>query len=882
MADQHGGSGLVHRRIDLRGAHYLGGHPGRPRAEKTRFLYLAAKGVEFRTGMTPVTVPWESVTALKVGGAEDLSGWDLPGGAEPTGGDPAAFLLVESDAGRPLFEIPGMEVPALLALLEPLQPLLAPGVAEAETAIGRPEPDVDGEGEPVADLAPAAGSDDVEGGVVPDGGAEATETALTGAAPGDDGGSASPPDAGEGGAADAEGEVEPDGAAGAEPATEPDAATEPEAGAGDGAVAEADAAPGAATEPDAGARSEDAAAAEPDTDAEAAPAPEADADSEAGAELAGVSEGAEESAAETDTLAAEPGAAPAGEAQEQSEAPQAAEAKGAAPPEASAEPGPAVTAQVEGAGDEAGAEPAAPSASPAAVAARNDASLELDTVQMAALGLDGVAVDGWSSDDDLVLDDDFVLDELILDEEPVAHGPALVICGNGHECEPGTRFCPQCGEAVGVLRCPRGHPAAPGAVFCSECGAELETVPIVAGALAEEVAQLERAVGEAAEALERIRAAQESEIAQLFKELGDLRELASDERFLPLRRVFHEQHVTLKRAEMALAEARLAMADSLTSGEAGALVDLRRTELDFAIQMLLESTELIALPGNDEEGKELVHRHMAGIFTECDDQRLATELAYAKARDEPHAVAAAELDRELTMLRRELAARRGDGKASARELWEMEGEIAALWVRQLEARRAAAIAQGDVAGTDAVEVVLGVARREREAHAASEPPDARAHPVLDEMKAKMSTVFTGADRVPRTTDRRVGVAKRAVAEFRDYFDAHPAATTGLPRKLAARLEHDWEEYSVSARKLVGAPTVITGRSDAQTRVQWIKADQMIINAWTRRVTLVATELEVSRHVGDEARAEALQCLLDVVTEGLRVSSQAAKVEVPAV
>jgi hypothetical protein len=204
-------------------------------------------------------------------------------------------------------------------------------------------------------------------------------------------------------------------------------------------------------------------------------------------------------------------------------------------------------------------------------------------------------------------------------------------------------------------------------------------------------------------------------------------------------------------------------------------------------------------------------------------------------------------------------------------------------VSQLNERRAAAIARADVAGTDEADVLLAGARDEAKAHAAQAPPQVKKISRFDaEMMTVMPTVLTGAQRVPRSADRRVGAAKRAVAEFRDFFDTHPAPAIGVDERLIDHLAEEWEEYGSMARQFVNAPTVVPGRSSQRTKIHWIKLDQLIVNAWVRRIGVVAAELEVSDAAGDRDRSEGMRKLLDAVNEALRLASQAAKVEVPTV
>jgi hypothetical protein len=392
----------------------------------------------------------------------------------------------------------------------------------------------------------------------------------------------------------------------------------------------------------------------------------------------------------------------------------------------------------------------------------------------------------------------------------------------------------------------------------------------------------EEAVRVATETLRRMRTAQEGEVRPLLREVGSLSALALDQRFLPLRRSLHEQHITAKRAELALAEAQRD-AGRISGDEADALTDLRRAELDFAIQMLLEVTELIALPGNDEEGRELVRQHMAEIFSECDEKRRAAQLSLAQVRGEPHALRAAELESDITAKVAELATRREARKPDAAEIWRLEDELLGLRVSQLNERRAAAIAQADVAGTDEADALLALARDEAKTHAAQAPPQAMKISRFEaEMMTAMPTVWTGGQRVPRSADRRIGAAKRAVAEFRDFFDTHPAPAIGVDDRLIDHLAAEWEEYNSMSRQFVNAPTVVPGRSSQRTKIQWIKLDQLIVNAWLRRIGVISAELEVSDAAGDGDRSDGLRKLLEAANEALRLASQAAKVEVPTV
>lgn len=67
------------------------------------------------------------------------------------------------------------------------------------------------------------------------------------------------------------------------------------------------------------------------------------------------------------------------------------------------------------------------------------------------------------------------------------HLPAIagmLVCANGHDCEPGSKFCAECGGPVRIpvpmASCPQGHQVAATSKFCPECGS-----PILRSAAAE-------------------------------------------------------------------------------------------------------------------------------------------------------------------------------------------------------------------------------------------------------------------------------------------------------------------------------------------------------------------------------------------------------------
>ena len=53
-----------------------------------------------------------------------------------------------------------------------------------------------------------------------------------------------------------------------------------------------------------------------------------------------------------------------------------------------------------------------------------------------------------------------------------------LICAEGHDAEPGSRFCQECGSPVrqpaASVKCPQGHENAVTAKFCSDCGSPVQ------------------------------------------------------------------------------------------------------------------------------------------------------------------------------------------------------------------------------------------------------------------------------------------------------------------------------------------------------------------------------------------------------------------------
>jgi hypothetical protein len=77
-----------------------------------------------------------------------------------------------------------------------------------------------------------------------------------------------------------------------------------------------------------------------------------------------------------------------------------------------------------------------------------------------------------------------------------------MVCENGHDNEPGSKFCQECGGRMRqpvIAACPDGHPMTPAAKFCSECGkpAVVMTAPAIGPPAAPPAARTPKPTGSA-------------------------------------------------------------------------------------------------------------------------------------------------------------------------------------------------------------------------------------------------------------------------------------------------------------------------------------------------------------------------------------------------
>jgi hypothetical protein len=478
-----------------------------------------------------------------------------------------------------------------------------------------------------------------------------------------------------------------------------------------------------------------------------------------------------------------------------------------------------------------------------------------------------------------------------LDDGAVPEWAETPRCPSGHRVPDGARFCPACGAAVAGLRCRRGHTVALGASFCSTCGVPLgpDRPDVPAG-----VEVLRRRAREAGALLVSMRLAQQVEMNRLLWEdrghdvdgappwIDGDHGVVANPRFLPLRETFHEQHVVVKRADMALAEAEVE-AGLVPPSEAPLLLALRRIELEFASLMLLEVTELVALPRNDTEGERLVLEHLGDLMSECAERRAETLIRLAVARGEPHAIRSAELEAALLGTQRSLRRLEEHRSADRRTLTQQRIDVAQLRVDQLEARRRAAEIREDWDDVNDASEALCLARESLESvratgnrtdGAGSRRGDADAPEHITAVAAAFPGLFRPGVGGERSNKRRLAAAKRLLGEFRSSFVTLFPAMSDVPEDVAKELEACWNEYDQVAGRVAALPIRPGGRSASRQRVQWDKADGVVLEVAARRLDVVDAEREAADRGGDPRRAEALEVLGAALGEYRRRLSKA--------
>jgi hypothetical protein len=233
----------------------------------------------------------------------------------------------------------------------------------------------------------------------------------------------------------------------------------------------------------------------------------------------------------------------------------------------------------------------------------------------------------------------------------------------------------------------------------------------------------------------------------------------------------------------------------------------------------------------------------------------------------------------LRKLREEEAACREEGALSD-DYYRLAQKHAGLRASQLEERRLSAIEQGDEFDAEEAATALAVAREDlraleteteiRARRKASVPTGGVA---TQKVAQVMPTVVAGGERVAHSNEQRLAAAKRMVAEFRDYFDTHPAPYHRIHMELAMELKAAWDDYAVAARQLVAAPVTVAGRSERRARVQWVKYTGQMLSVGTKRVTVVTLELQAAEVSGDAERTEFLKVLFDVVSNGVKLVAE---------
>ena len=445
------------------------------------------------------------------------------------------------------------------------------------------------------------------------------------------------------------------------------------------------------------------------------------------------------------------------------------------------------------------------------------------------------------------------------------------------------------GDESGLDRCGRGHELPDGANFCPTCG-EAVGVGIVAPA---------RGVGDAHEKVKALRAWVLEGKSRLREMRGGDTQVSvgdplADRELLTLRREVHELHVEVKRAELDLA---------IAEGEAGmnsgelteALVSLRQVELEFASMMLLEVTELIAVPPDDDDGRAMVVEHLSTLTDDCALRRLDALLKVAQVRGEAHGIRAAELEVELDEVHRRIREMESqddsDSGAHEAELAALKSRHAQMRIEQLEERKLASEALGDQDdardASMAIELITA-AREEAEADEKSRTSSRRPRKprtpmrsregelTVETLKEEMPGLF--AERSTRSSNRqRLAVAKRFLSDFRAFFVAQRCQETDPEDELTIERDETWDAYDVLTRKLMALPIGSMHRGADGKRPQWNRSNELIVELATSRLDVVDVEIKVAEAHGDSNRVEVFGALREALVDDLeRVREEISK------
>ncbi|MCL5445386.1 MAG: zinc ribbon domain-containing protein [Actinobacteria bacterium] len=477
-------------------------------------------------------------------------------------------------------------------------------------------------------------------------------------------------------------------------------------------------------------------------------------------------------------------------------------------------------------------------------------------------------------------------------------------CSKGHQLTDDALFCPTCGELIGSRECANGHVIGPDDVVCEVC----ETTPSMsAGDLSVKIEMLRGEVSEGKATLRAMRDRYQDDVSQLSEKIGqsgavkvlgaviiegdrdELLDLLGDQKLLALSKELHEHLVEVKRAELNLATVE-GEAGVVSPDIAAALVALRRIELEFASLMLLEVTELIAVPPADEDGRRMVIEHVGELLADCAQRRLDALGVLARKRGEPHGVRAAELEVELSALQDEIKALNSEESRDGRgeEIEALKNRHAEVLLDQLEERRLASELLGDDDDAREASALIDLIRAAQASgvgkRAESAPSKRRRSSTVEDelsveqMREEMSGLF--AERTSKHSNRqRLAVAKRFLSDFRAFFVAHPGPEGDPEDELMVARAEAWNSYDVLTRKLMALPIGSMHRGADGKRPQWGRSNGMILELGSSRIAVVDIEIKVAEEFEDMNRAEVLRVLraalvadLERVREEIRASS----------